>query len=98
MTIINKPSDLVGHVKFGPGTKVVIHLHNNTYEFCATCIAMWSNFDSFITVAGHKPLDRRFFTLKNDVGVQHRREVDEIWFPRTVAVFRDLFCPRPFLP
>ena len=32
-----------------------------------------------------QPFDRRFITLKNDVGVQSRREVDEVWLAHSIA-------------
>ena len=42
-----------------------------------------------------KPFDRRFITLKNDVGVQSQREMDEVWLAHSfVEVCGDMTGDR----
>ena len=55
--------------------------YNNAYEFCVTCIAACSNLTAACSRSSAqilKPFDRRFVTMKNVVGVQSQREVDEV--------------------
>ena len=74
------------HVNICLPSRCVPHQCNNAYNFRITCIAMYSNSTALLLlVLNPKTFERRFITLKNDVGVQSRREMDEVWLAHSTA-------------